>query len=339
MLFVALLLLFLAPVYGQRAQLRPASQHTLPMQIDGNSPAFWTDGQLQLFNSTGNPQSISTAPDQFGPWHHQLVDVTLQRNIPVWVEAAWRDTDGTVFAWYHHEPEGLCGSGSSLTAPRIGAAISRDGGRTLEDLGVILESGEPLNCGAQNGFFAGGHGDFSVIVDREHRYFYFLFTNYGGPAWEQGVVVARMAFEDRFAPVGAVKKFYLDGWTEPGLRGHMTPIFPSFRTWDRSNADSFWGPSVHWNTHLNQYVVLLNRACCEPRWPQEGIYVTFNPDLSKPWEWQWPVRLIDGKSISHKPGFYPQVLGLGPGETDTLAGEAARLYIHGVSDWEIVFSR
>jgi hypothetical protein len=89
-----------------------------------------------------------------------------------------------------------------LTAPKVGAAISRDGGITVQDLGIVLESGDAVDCAAKNGFFAGGHGDASVILDRENKYFYLFFTNYGGPVWEQGVAVVRIAFEDRHQPVG-----------------------------------------------------------------------------------------------------------------------------------------
>ncbi|MBI1749924.1 MAG: hypothetical protein HYR59_04610 [Acidobacteria bacterium] len=280
---------------------------------------------------------ISQAENQFGPWQSTVVDLRDQQHLPVWVEAAWREEDGTLLLWYHHEPAGVCGAKSSLSAPRIGAAISHDGGRTLKDLGIVLESGDAVDCSARNGFFAGGHGDFSVILDPERHFFYFLFTNYGGPAWEQGIVTARMAFEDRFQPAGAVKKYFQGEWNEPGIGGRMSPVFTAAKAWQREDADSFWGPAIHWNSFLKQYVVLLNRACCKPNWPQEGIYVSFTTDLSHPDLWKGPVRLIEGSRIGYAPGYYPQVLGLEEGETDTLAGEVARFYIHGISNWEIVF--
>ena len=42
-------------------------------------------------------------------------------------------------------------------------------------IGIVLETGDPVDCSAENGFFAGGHGDFSVIPDRENKFFYFFF--------------------------------------------------------------------------------------------------------------------------------------------------------------------
>ena len=65
-------------------------------------------------------------------------------HLPIWIEAVWKDENGTVYAWYHHEPPGLCGG--KLTAPEIGALISEDGAQTFRDLGIVLSSGDPLNC-------------------------------------------------------------------------------------------------------------------------------------------------------------------------------------------------
>ncbi len=332
-----ILLLLAAPVEAQRATLREVPRRELPTHIDGNSPAFWYEGELRLFSSTGFPEMISRARDQFGPWQSELVDLTLHNHVPVWVEAAWLDSDGTLFAWYHHEPSGVCG-GSPLTSPEIGAAVSYDGGKTLIDLGIVLKSGVAPNCGAKNGFFAGGHGDFSVVPDSEGGFFYFLFTNYAGPVEEQGVVVARMALGDRNSPVGAVWKYHNGEWIEPGLGGRTTAVYRANVAWEHENADSFWGPAVHWNTFLGKYVMLLNRACCAPGWPQEGIYISFISSLGQPGGWGAPTRLLDAANIGVGPGYYPQVLGLEVGETDSVSGWYARLYVQGVSDWEIVFS-
>ena len=113
----------------------------------------------------------------------------------------------------------------------------------------------------------------------------------------------------------------------------LTPFLPAVVPWNRSDTDSFWGPAVHWNTYLNSYVVLLNHACCRTNWPQEGVYVTFNQDLSKPAAWTAPAKVIDDPH-----GYYPQVFGTVTGETDTLTGQVARLFIKGESKWEILFS-
>jgi hypothetical protein len=223
---------------------------------------------MKVYTSTGKPVSMSGS-SVFDLRLDRAPTVDSPAHYPLWIEAIWRDEDGLVYGWYHHEPSGLCGG--KLSAPQIGALVSSDGGQTFHDLGIVLSSGDPINCAARNGFFAGGHGDFSVILNRERQYFYFLFTNYGGPPQNQGVAVARMAFEDRANPLGAVMKFHQGEWTEPGIGGAVTPALPARVAWENSGADSYWGAAVHWNTYLERYVVVLNRACCSPNWPQEGI--------------------------------------------------------------------
>jgi hypothetical protein len=327
-------LLAAAPLsLAQRAEIRSAPTRKMPAQVDSNSPAFWRDGAVHLFNSIGS-SVMSQGNDQFSLAAPQSVHVTSDTHFPMWIEAVWQDSDGTLYAWYHHEPVGLCPN-SKLTAPEIGALVSTDGGKSFTDLGIVLSAPDPIDCSAKNGFFGGGHGDFSVIPDREGAHLYFLFDNYGGDVSTQGVAIARMSLDYRADPVGAVWKYYNGDWTQPGLGGHLSPIFPATVAWQKSNADSFWGPSIHWNTFLESYVILMNHSCCAPNWPQEGIYVTFNPDLSNPSGWSPPGKIL-GK-VDYDAGFYPQVLGINPGETDTLAGPIARLYVHGRSDWEILF--
>jgi hypothetical protein len=320
---------------AQRVEVRSAPTLALPSAVDSNSPAFWRDGQLVVLTSAGVALLTSGRDQYYYEDDTEAVEFETSKHQPFWIEAAHMDEDGTLYAWYHHEPRGVCPDG--LTAPVIGAMYSTDGGETFYDLGIVLESGDPANCRAQNGFFAGGHGDFSVILDRESRYFYFLFTNYAGDPKGQGVAIARMPYESRMDPVGTVVKYFEGEWSEPGLGGRVTAIFPSKVTWDRADADSFWGPSIHWNTHLQKYVVLMNRACCKPRWPQEGIYITFNDDLANPAGWADPLRILAGTDIGYGPGYYPQVLGTQHGETDSLASAVARMYIHGISNWELVF--
>lgn len=331
-------LLLLAPAFSQTARLTPAARIELPTHIDGNSPSYWTDEGLRLFTSIGQPEMTNLAPNQFGPWESEPVNVDAQQHFPLWIEAAWRDDDGTVFGFYHHEPGGVC-SGKPLTAPKIGAVVSFDGGRTITDLGIVLETGEAFDCNTNNHYFAGGHGDFSVVLDRNKEFFYFFFTNYSGPDEQQGIVTARLAYSDRLHPAGAVWKFYAGAWEEPGVGGRMSPIFPAAANWQRADTDSYWGPAVHWNTHLERYVMLLNRSCCGDDFPQEGIYIAYAADPAAPAAWSTPAKLLDIEDIGYRPGFYPQVMGLSWGETDTLAGERARLYIHGLSDWEILFEK
>jgi len=315
---------------AQIVEIRPTSVVQLPSPTDSNSPGHWWNGNFVLFNAMGTPYR-SQGPDQFNLGN--TTDVTFSDGTPgpLWIEATFMDGDGTLFAWYHHEPGGIC-SDSDLTAPKIGALVSHDNGYTFQDLGIVLESGDAVDCSAQNGYFAGGNGDFSVIADPTHTYLYFLFSNYGGDVANQGVAVARMDFKDRFNPRGTVMKYFQGGFSEPGLGGRVTPTFPANVSWSQANADAFWGPSVHWNTALNQFVMLLNHSCCEPGWPQEGIYLSTNPDLGNPLGWSAPAKILNAW------GWYPQVIGEDPGGTDKLAGAVSRLYIGGYSWAEMVIT-
>lgn len=336
-LLCSLLFCAIAAASAQVAYVLPAPTVKMPApMVDGNSPGVWVDGQLRVYTSTGAEPEAMTGPAIAGLQMAAQPVVTPADHYPIWIEALWKDDDGTVYGWYHHEPGGLCGG--KLTAPKIGAVVSDDGGKTFRDLGIVLESGDPINCNAENGFFGGGHGDFSVILDRERKHFYFLFGNYGGPWWTQGVAMARMAFEDRTNPRGAVRKYADGAWNEPGVGGAVTPILPPRVGWAFAETDSFWGPAIHWNTAIERYVVLLNRACCSSGWPQEGIYVMFGTDLSNPATWTYPQKIMDASQIGFAPGFYPQVFGTGEGETDTIAGQQPRLFIKGVSNWEIHFT-
>jgi hypothetical protein len=142
-----------------------------------------------------------------------------------------------------------------------------------------------------------------------------------------------MPFASRYSPVGAVMKYYQGTWSEPGLKGRVSPIYPAKVSWQRPDSDSFWGPSIHWNTYLEQYVMLLNRSCCSPGFPQKNIYASFSTGLEDPTSWNKPQKILEDT------GWYPQVLGQGKDGSDTRAGRVARLYIYGHSRWEIVFEK
>jgi hypothetical protein len=328
--FGVLLLLAAAPyAMGQgNLQVRPADPITLPLEIDSNTATFWRGPNFNLFTSVGHPV-LTTIGDGIVS---ERVKVDSSDHFPMWIESVYDAGDGTLYAWYHYERIGVC-PGTSLTAPEIGALVSYDGGRSFTDLGIVLKSAAPVNCSAQNGYFTTGHGDFSVIPDRGGEYFYFLIGSYGGEVAQQGVAIARMAIEDLDAPAGRVWKYYGGSWSQPGIGGIVTPVFPATVGWQAADTDSFWGPSVHWNTYLEKYVVVMNRACCEPGWPQEGVYLSMTADLSDPASWSAPVKILEYGD------WYPWVLGTAPGETSAEAGRVVRLFVRNFSDLEIVFQR
>lgn len=318
-----------------------APELRLPSNADCNSPCWWaTDGLFHILTSTGHPRKSS------GENVERLVSgaeitYTAWRDGGHWIESIHQEANGTLYGWYHNEPahfiadEYQQGRQFPMTAPFIGAVVSYDNGNTWDDLGLVLTGGEDsLNLEKRNFWFAGGNGDFSVILDRNKEYFYFLFGTYYKDVAQQGISLARMPYANLGCPVGRVMKWYNGGWQEPGLRGRVTPVVPVGGDWYSQQPDAFWGPSIHWNTHIQQYVILMNRAI-DPHWKQEGIYLSLTPDISDPGSWSEPLKILP------ESGWYPQVIGLdfASRETERETGALARLFIHGVSKYTVRFSR
>jgi hypothetical protein len=307
---------------------------------DCNSPCWWSDGMLYMLNSTGHPWRSSGADvTRLSP--SQSVTYTNTADGGRWIESVHQEADGTLYGWYHNEPARLIpeavqqGRPNRLTAPYIGAVVSRDNGLTWEDLGLVISGGPgTLNFQTQNYYFAGGNGDFSVILDRAGQFFYFLMGTYYKDVAQQGVSLARMAYADLGSPINKVWKWCNGAWKSPGIGGDVSPILPAASDWNGPQPDVFWGPSVHWNTAIEQYVILLNRAV-GPRWEREGIYLCLTPDIGDPHGWTEPLRILDA------PGWYPQVVGLDAShqETDREAGALCRLFVHGKSGHVIRFER
>lgn len=311
----------------------------LPGDVDCNSAAHWDGDRLFMFFSTGHPFR-SVGPNLFG-LSHPSVRVTFDNEASWkqgarWIEATHKAADGKLYMWYHNEPPITGGK----TAPRIGQMVSTDNGLNWHDQGLILEApAGSNNPDSANFYFVGGNGDFCVNPDLHNEYLYFFISTYNKDVAQQGVAVARMKTADLGNPIGKVFKFRDGDWREPGLGGLVTPIFSVKVDWHRVEVDAFWGPSVHWNTHLKTFVMLLNRAK-DKDWTQEGIYASFNSHPDNPGGWSEPKKIVDAAELE-KSKWYPQVMGLDTAahETDKLAGKTARLFVAGVSKWELVFGR
>lgn len=297
-------------------ELREAPLQAMPGDVDSNSPAFWDGDRLFVFNSAYFPVRSD------GPRLSALSEPVVVRGVGHrpggwWLEAVWKDrSTGMLYGWYHMEPEDL----ACLTAPIIGAAISEDNGLTWSDMGSVIENRYPIDCDTSGEFFAGGNGDFTVVLDPEQQYFSFLYSNYAGPMAEQGIAIARGAFAGRGQP-GTVFKYFQGSWDEPGLGGRVTPLLPTATGWRAPHVEAFWGPSVHWNQYLRACVALLNRVEGTD-WRQRGVYLAVSGDLV---HWSVPQKILETE------GWYPQVLGPLPSGTDGLAGSRARIYVHGTS--------
>jgi hypothetical protein len=304
--------------------------------IDGNSPAERdADGNLILFNSLSFPWR-STGIDLFNMTPSQAVTIHDREEIEggLWMEAVYRDVDGALFGWVHNEFQTGCDN-MALGAPRIRQMISYDDGKTWDDMGIVVTAPNGFfNCDTGNMYFTGGMGDFSVLFDPATNCFYFYFTTYSPDYQQQGIGIARLRYEDRLQPAGKVANWHEGEWREPAFGGKLSPIFPPEVSWHESNLDAFWGPAIHYNAYLDQYVMLLNHAV-GAAWSTEGFYISFNPDIENPDGWSAPQRLpVEPDSPLQA---YPQIFGIEEDGTDKRARQVGRLFLQGVSKHEIVF--
>jgi hypothetical protein len=331
------------------ATLRRTEPVVLPGDVDSNSPVVWDrlDGRSELFVVTSFGGQPSRATGDYLTTLDPPVPVAIEPwpGGGVWMEAIVKDHDGW-YGFYHNENQAsACGS-RSLAFARIGAARSEDFGATWTDLGIILDlPPATFACGTRNRYFVGGVGDMSVLLDRAHRDLYIYFSQYARDPSEQGVGVARLPWADRDAPVGKLMVWSSGVWLPPSriedelgerwVYPKATPLVVPSRPWHDNDrvVDAFWGPSIHWNTYLQQYVMLLNRANDES-FTQEGIYVSFSSRLGDPHAWSAPQKILTGGK------WYPQVVGIEVGRgTDAWAGQVARFFMSGRSDYLIEFTR
>lgn len=334
------------------ARLVRATRLVVPGAVDSNVPLVWDldEGVPTLFGTAswgGVPALIGGPALEALARLADAVDVVPHPGDGVWIEGIVPDAAGAWYGYYHHEqPATVCGR-ADRQIPRIGALRSSDRGRSWQDLGVILEA--PVSshaCESSNRFVLGGVGDLTAMLDPEGRYLYLFFSQYMRDPYAQGVAAARLAWADRDEPAGRITVWQRGVWM-PAVRDESrldrdvwdyppgTPLRAATRPYhDRgAEADVFWGPSIHWNTFLERYVLLMNRTKNES-FDNEGIYVAYARQLDDPGSWSHPQKLMNGG------GWYPQVAGLGAGlGTDKLAGHRARFFLTGRSEHVIEFER
>ena len=127
------------------------------------------------------------------------------------------------------------------------------------------------------------------------------------------------------------RKYLRGSWEDregDGLGGFADPIIRANRSWHdpEGKTDAPWGPSVHYNTYLRRYVMLMNRALDNsPNWRPGGIYVSYSSDPSRPELWTRPYPIVGLTQ------WYPQVVGL-PRDRGT-DKEAGRWATFKVGQW------
>jgi hypothetical protein len=330
------------------ARLSSAPRLDLPADIDSSNPAVWAlvDGVARLFvvSSWGGIPVRASGPSLEALSEDGPVAFISHPGHGVWMEAIIPDDLGVWYGYYHHErPAEQCGR-PDRQLPRIGAMRSSDHGRTWEDLGIVLDAPPgSAACNSGNRYVLGGIGDVTAALDADARDVYLYFSQYTREGSTQGVAAARIAWADRDTPAGKAMVWSHGAWLPARENAAAdggweypsgTPLVPSNRPFhDRTGAnDVFWGASIHWNTYLERYVMLLNRAK-DDQFGQDGIYVAFSATLD-PSDWSAPARILAGGS------WYPQVIGSENGVgTDRTAGRRARFFMTGRSERMIEFER
>lgn len=325
----------------------------LPFRVDSNAPSLWIDGKLVVFRSWERVWRASG--DSFADLRSDGIARFTNPALNYlwhWLESAWQAADGTVYGWYHQEIPNVCPTRENIAAPgypvlaKIGAVRSRDHGRSWEDLGFVIDADDSdIKCQSGNAWYAGGAGDFNVYADADKKFYYFYYANFSPDFAQQGLSVARIGAADLDQPIGKVQRWYRGQWSEPGLGGKTSPIFPATVDIYRADGQTFWGPVIHYNTYLQKYVMILNRIK-DTKWSTEGIYMSFSDNVADPASWSQPVKIMDRPEAiagdSSKPsynGWYAQLLGMARGDTDKQASQKARLFLDGSSRWEVTFEK
>jgi hypothetical protein len=333
------------------ARLVPAPHFEFPGRVDSNTPVLWALAagawEMSAVTSWGGIPALSAGPELAALSSATPVHVNHHPGHGTWFEAIVEDEAGTWYGYYHRElPADVCGR-PDMEMPEIGAVRSFDRGRTWDHLGTVLTAPRAtVACATTNRYLVGGVGDLSAVLDHQSRDLYIFFTQYPRDTAAQGVAMARMAWGDRDEPAGKIAVWNDGAWL-PGRAVSLedgtdaweyavgTPLVAATRSWHDGGpaADAYWGPSVHWNTYLEQWVMLVNRTRNE-RFDLDGHYVAFAPNLADPASWSAPVKLLNGG------GWYSLVVGLEPREgTDKRAGRRARYFVTGRSDYHVEFSR
>jgi len=325
---------------------------------------------LRVFTSTAGVPSVADGLRLRRLEPAQPVTIVNPPGHGVWFEAVVADDQDVWYAVYHNEiPSDRCDR-LDRTAPQIGLMRSHDYGTTWTNLGIILKARpDAVACGTGNAYFVGGIGDVSAVLNDDRTDLYIFFSQYSPNPSGQGVSVARLPWAHRDDPMGRVDVWVEGIWQAPDVVDGPDPdslpepddaviptagahrpsatvaseifspegtaLFPTERPWhdDDPGNDAFWGPSVHWNTHLKQWVMLLNRTA-DDEWTQDGVYVSCSTSLDDPTQWIPPERILEGGN------WYPQVVGLEfETGTDKVADEAPRLFVSGESRYLIRFIR
>lgn len=89
--------LFITGAAAQEVRIRPAEYASMPGMVDSNSPAFWRDGVLHLYDSTGDGPLLSRGTGQTQLIAPHPVSPSLREN---WADLDRIRVDGPPVARY-----------------------------------------------------------------------------------------------------------------------------------------------------------------------------------------------------------------------------------------------
>jgi len=321
---------------------------------DSNTPAVWDGGVLKAFISEG---AGGIGSGEYGGVKRYIpfaagIEGTAGTPVTVTSDRSYLDDDtpqtngywlegvisygGSLYGCGHAEK--WVASGTKIHV-FVGFLKSTNGGVTWTDIGggpiIDTPSGSDKSGGVDMGYyFIGGNGDCSMMIDGS--YLYFIWSQYGATAANQGIAMGRLPLANIDAPQGFVQKWYNGSWSEAGVGGQTTPLIPNEGDCygDFDDRDYYWGPSIHYNQHLSKWIAIFTRAN-STSFKQSGAgqnnYWSYTNSLSNP-SWSTP------QAFSYPGGYagdwYPVNNGLEDGVgTDKLSGQQARIFANGVSNY------
>lgn len=210
-----------------------------------------------------------------------------------WLHSIFRRGERGMLGFYHAEDHKFpLSPDSKWTAYKsIARCTSEDLGLTWSNRAQILTAHQPKPRKAA----WSGLGDHCAVWDEKNHRFVCFF--------QEDAILCMAMSDDSGGKPGSWKKWFEGGFTEPGLGGRATPI-PTLAGHRGGN------PSVHWNTFLQQWVMVWHR------WAGD-LWISTSGDLLA---WSPPNLLLSKPSDAGK-AWYPTLIG----ESDQVGGESVTL--------------
>ena len=206
-----------------------------------------------------------------------------------WLMSVHRVDGDNLVGFYHAEDHWYPLNSEGIAWKSCGVTYSFDNGASWTAGEQVVTSDEPRPEVPE----WGGEGDNCVVWDWKNDRWAMLFQHSS----------LRLAVsEDPSGNVGTWFKYHEGAFGEPGIGGRSTPL---------AGLPGGANPSVHWNTHLQKWVMVY------AGWNPSDVLITASEDLIN-WE---PARTVASSAVGGN-AWYATIIG----EDDKVAGESARIY-------------